>query len=331
MGSQTRVAMQLRLDLTSDQAFFTRVGPGKAKHLSTRLLWTQQAMRRQWFEVFRISTKENPADLNTKALSRERREFLMKRIGLVSEVFGGDEEIPYQGQKRQLVKLLVNMIMASNLQGCGEELWHGQVRQKHWRNRWNWVPNNKMAFEVGGVCDSLHGHCDASNLVQVDGEDGEDRELQESNSADSRDCPFCTSGSQGEVLYCEELDGDPFAEHHEEEEPSPDETVADGEAEDPLNAMGLTSAGSINGDVEAVGVRRVLQAEGAHGAADGDEARVPDEGGADDGREADDEDESFEVEETPAERYQRYLQSTKGEVSDPDELGGDALRFWDAR
>jgi hypothetical protein len=48
-------------------------------------------MRRQWFEVFRISTKENPADLNTKALSRERREFLMKRIGLVSEVFGGDE------------------------------------------------------------------------------------------------------------------------------------------------------------------------------------------------------------------------------------------------
>lgn len=76
---------------------------------------------------------------------------------------------------------------------------------------------------------------------------------------------------QGEVLYCEELDGDPFAEHHEEEEePSPDETVADGEAEDPLNAMGLTSAGSINGDVEAVGIRWVLQAEGAHGAADGD-------------------------------------------------------------
>ena len=178
------------------------------------------------------------------------------------------------------------------------------------------MPNNKMAFEVGGVCDSLHGHCDASNLVQVDGEDGEDRELQESNSADSRDCPFCTSGSQGEVLYCEELDGDPFAEHHEEEEPSPDETVADGEAEDLLNAMGLTSAGSINGDVETVGIRRVLQAEGAHGAADGDETRVPDEGGADDGREADDEDESFEVEETPAERYQRYLQSTKGEVSD---------------
>jgi hypothetical protein len=59
-------------------------------------------MMRQWFEVFKISTKESPADLNTKALSRERREFLMKRIGLVSEVFGEDEEVPYQGRKKSL-------------------------------------------------------------------------------------------------------------------------------------------------------------------------------------------------------------------------------------
>ena len=102
MGSQTRVAMQLRLDLTSDQAFFTRLGPGKAKHLSTRLLWTQQAMRRQWFEVFRISTKENPADLNTKALSRERREFLMKRIDLVGEVFGEMKECRVKGGRESL-------------------------------------------------------------------------------------------------------------------------------------------------------------------------------------------------------------------------------------
>ena len=35
----------------------------------------------------------------------------------------------------------------------------------------------------------------------------------------------------GEVPYCEELDGDPFAEIHAEEKPRPDETVADGEAE----------------------------------------------------------------------------------------------------
>ena len=123
LGSQRCVEMRLRLDSTSAQAFFTRLGPGRAKHLSTRLLWTQQAMRRQWFAVDRISTKENPADLNTKALSRERRAFLMKRIGLVCEQFGEEEEevVPYQGKKRQLVKMLLNMIMATNLTGFDGE------------------------------------------------------------------------------------------------------------------------------------------------------------------------------------------------------------------
>ena len=118
LGSQRCAEMRLRLDSTSAQAFFTRLGPGRAKHLSARLLWTQQAMRRQWFVVDKFSTKENPVDLNTKALSKERREFLIKRVGLVCERFEDDEEVPYQGKKRQLVKMLVNMIMATNLRGC---------------------------------------------------------------------------------------------------------------------------------------------------------------------------------------------------------------------
>ena len=132
LGIQENVMMQLRLDSTSAQAFFSRLGPGKAKHLSTRLLWTQSAMRKQWFYyISRISTKENPADLNTKALSKESREYLMKRIGLQSSNFDMEENTPYYGKKKQLVKLLVNMIMASNLQGCE----HGE-RELHfssWR------------------------------------------------------------------------------------------------------------------------------------------------------------------------------------------------------
>ena len=68
----------------------------------------------------RISTKENPADLNTKVLSKERREFLMKRVGLKSQNFEENHDAVYNGKKKQLVKLLVNMIMASSLQGCEE-------------------------------------------------------------------------------------------------------------------------------------------------------------------------------------------------------------------
>ena len=38
-------------------------------------------MRRQWFMVNRFSAKENPANLNTKALSKKRKN-LIKRIKL---------------------------------------------------------------------------------------------------------------------------------------------------------------------------------------------------------------------------------------------------------
>ena len=145
--SQRCAEMRLRLDSTSAQAFFTRLGPGRAKHLSARLLWTQHAMRRQWFVVDKISKKENPADLNTKALSKERREFLIKRVGLVCERFEDDEEVPYQGKKRQLVKMLVNMIMAANLRGCDG----GPLT---WTSSWapgRWMQIDKDALE--------HCHC----------------------------------------------------------------------------------------------------------------------------------------------------------------------------
>ena len=122
-NQNNKVMMRLRLDSTSAQAFFSRLGPGKAKHLATRLLWTQQTLRRNWFCVERIATRENPADLNTKALSKERRTFLMRRIGLERDVFEDEGEfLPGQSRKKQLVKLLVNMVLASNLQGCSTTL-----------------------------------------------------------------------------------------------------------------------------------------------------------------------------------------------------------------
>ena len=53
----------------------------------------------------RISTKENPADLNRKVLSKERREFLMKRVGLKSQNFEENDDVVYNGKKKELVKL----------------------------------------------------------------------------------------------------------------------------------------------------------------------------------------------------------------------------------
>ena len=78
------VQTRLYLDSTSAQQF----GPGRAKHLATRLLWSQLALRRGWFAVHRVSTRVNPADLNTKVLSRDisdRRRFLSRLLGFSRE------------------------------------------------------------------------------------------------------------------------------------------------------------------------------------------------------------------------------------------------------
>ena len=115
LGGDSNIEMKLFLDSTSAQAFFQRLGPGRAKHLCTRILWGQEAMRRGWFKIGRIATRDNPADLNTKALSKERREYLCKMIGLSSASFGGD--FHQHVNIRRIVQL---MVTAGLLKGCQE-------------------------------------------------------------------------------------------------------------------------------------------------------------------------------------------------------------------
>ena len=51
------VEMKLYLDSTSAQAMISRLGPGRSKHISTRLLSSQQALRKLWFKVGRIGMR----------------------------------------------------------------------------------------------------------------------------------------------------------------------------------------------------------------------------------------------------------------------------------
>ena len=114
LGCNDEVEMKLYMDSTSAQAFFQRLGPGRAEHLSRRILWGQSAMRKPWFKVARISAQNNPADLNTKSLSRERREFLEQLIGLRSNTF--------REQTMPSVRRIIHLLAAAGfLKGCGEE------------------------------------------------------------------------------------------------------------------------------------------------------------------------------------------------------------------
>ena len=114
------VEMKLYLDSTSAQAMISRLGPGRSKHISTRLLWSQQALRKLWFKVGRISTEKNVADLNTKTFSLKRRQTLLRRCGCRGDGIpeGDDEEIQLGGQQKQLVRA-VAALLTVHLQGCG--------------------------------------------------------------------------------------------------------------------------------------------------------------------------------------------------------------------
>ena len=139
LSNNAQVQMRLRLDSTSAQSFFNRLGPGLAKHLSTRILWSQQAMRKKWFLVERISTKENPADLNTKPGSRDRREYPMKKIGLMSET-SNEENIVGGAKVKQIVRLVTAIMMAGNLQGCKGTTWMTSSSFTTWTRPMPWTP-----------------------------------------------------------------------------------------------------------------------------------------------------------------------------------------------
>ena len=75
-------------DSSSSRALMMRKGQGRLKHLSIRHLWMQGLVKLGMVEIIKIDTKNNPADLNTKALSVQRRKFLMSLMNMWCD---GDE------------------------------------------------------------------------------------------------------------------------------------------------------------------------------------------------------------------------------------------------
>lgn len=148
LGNNQQVQMRLWLYSTSAQSFFNRLGPGRTKHLSTRLLWSQQAMRRKWFLVEKVSTHENPADLNTKPLSRERRDFLMKKIGLVSETFNHETNVSGRQEFKQIVRAITALMMSGSLQGCDAFPIASMLNPWTWASSMRWTLTTIMLSVV---------------------------------------------------------------------------------------------------------------------------------------------------------------------------------------
>ena len=80
-----KVTLTLHTDSSSAKAVWQRRGSGRLKHIDTRMLWLQRMLRKQYIRLQKVPTMYNPSDLNTKKLSRARRELLMSIIGITDD------------------------------------------------------------------------------------------------------------------------------------------------------------------------------------------------------------------------------------------------------
>ena len=77
------VHLDVRMDSSSARQWLQRSGIGRLKHLAARSLWLQNAVKEKELFLKAIPTQFNLSDLNTKRLTRARREMLMYYLPMV--------------------------------------------------------------------------------------------------------------------------------------------------------------------------------------------------------------------------------------------------------
>ncbi|CAE7850085.1 unnamed protein product [Symbiodinium necroappetens] len=116
-----------RSDSSVARAIASRLGVGRVKHLQTSSLWIQQWVHRKELRVAAIGTALNPTDMGTKILSANRLRMLCAVAGMVDDGGNkvGKEELQAELYKTKGVNAktlhLVQLLMASTLQGCSHE------------------------------------------------------------------------------------------------------------------------------------------------------------------------------------------------------------------
>ena len=124
MGEDTFVRQRLFLDSSSAKFVVQKSGVGKLKHVAIKHMFLQQLLRQKVFSIHKVPTRVNPADLNTKKLSLERRRSLAMLAGLFPQasVSQEDDEILHtrRAQRVFATKLVqaMQVLACTLLQGC---------------------------------------------------------------------------------------------------------------------------------------------------------------------------------------------------------------------
>ena len=91
------------LDSTAAMGVLQRSGVGRIRHLSTRVLWTQQAVAEAKVVLHKISTDLNCADLGTKHMARARMrmlQFLLGSCDAYGNAIGEDDYLDFTAKQQ---------------------------------------------------------------------------------------------------------------------------------------------------------------------------------------------------------------------------------------
>ena len=86
-GWNVETKLKVKTDSSAALGTCNRIGLGKSRHVQTRFLWVQEQLATNRFELEKVDTKKNVADICTKSLSAEAAERRVKTMGY--EVLAG--------------------------------------------------------------------------------------------------------------------------------------------------------------------------------------------------------------------------------------------------
>ena len=123
----TSLSCSLYADSSAALAIAKRKGAGKLRHINVSALWIQDVQDRNGASYMKVLGTENPADLMTKYLTREKVDNAIDKMGQAVQVGRASSSLDIQGK--------VNACQVKTTK-CDVSSWGGarasQVEMDHW-------------------------------------------------------------------------------------------------------------------------------------------------------------------------------------------------------
>ena len=103
------IGLRVHSDSSAGRGMCNRRGTGRVRHLQTRFLWLQEVLANNEFQLLRVGSNDNPADINTKFLNRDLIVKHMRRLS-VGTLSGANWPVRGPASSQQLGTTILNMM-----------------------------------------------------------------------------------------------------------------------------------------------------------------------------------------------------------------------------